>query len=467
MRAKELYAKHGVKNYDELVMLRKYLMRGEITFKDVAGRVASLMRTGTDRQEAEHRIGNKLFIPNTPTLMGAGGATNMMACFCLYVDDSIDGIMEAAKTAAAIFKSGGGLGLEFSALRPRNGALNYTLQRHCKASGPVPFLQIFDATGKAVMAAGMRRAAQLAALNVNHPDIEEFVDCKREDGALSGFNMSVTIDEGPDSVDPVLWDKIVQRAWDNGEPGVVFLDNINKVNPLLDTHGPIKGVNACGEQPLYDKGACTLGHVVLPHVIDKLGDWDELKETVRFGVRFLNRVIDMNHYPTPGIASVVRNVRQIGLGVMGLYDLTQKFNIPFVSQDTLALSEQLGEIIYTTAVDESRKLTELYGTVGNLDRANGMLTTVAPTGHTSRLAGVSYSIYPPLGLAHLMTAEQHLDLVAAWQPWIDSSISYTFNFGEHATTSDIDWLYRAAHERGIKCMSVYRDGSREGQPQEA
>jgi ribonucleoside-diphosphate reductase alpha chain len=304
----------------------------------------------------------------------------------------------------------------------------------------------------------------MATLNVRHPDILSFIRCKEEDGILPNFNLSVTITEGgPDAVEPEIWDEIVRHAWFNGEPGVIFLDNVNKDNPLLEEYGAIRGANACAEQPMYHNDSCCLGHIVLPNVMTT-DDWGDFDNAVHLAVRFLDRVIDVNHYPTAAIASRARELRRIGIGVMGFYNLCTENGISFVSRGARDLAKMISLRLYMTALDESAKLGMELGCVAGLGRRNSFLTTIAPTGHTARLAGVEHSIYPPYHVALEMTPEQHLDLVAAWQPYIDSAISYTFNFRHDTPPSEIDELYRAAYARGIKCMSVYRDGSRENQP---
>jgi ribonucleoside-diphosphate reductase alpha chain len=325
-------------------------------------------------------------------------------------------------------------------------------------------MKIFDAIAQVVMEGGLRRAAMMATLNANHPDILEFVSAKTADGELSNFNISVTVDDGPSSVGTEAWDAICRRAYDNGEPGVVFLNNINNNNPLLKSHGRIVAVNACSEQPLYNFGSCVLGHVVLPYVVKKLGNYTELSEMVRLLVRLLDRVIDVNHYPLPQIAGVARDIRNIGVGVMGWNDLLVANEIPFVSQDALGLAREIGWEIYRSANEESWALAKEKGGYRPGCRRNSFLTTIAPTGHTARLAGVEHSIYPPYSQGLQMTPEQHLDHIASWQTNVDSAISYTISFPNDAPASIVDHIYRGAHERGLKAMAVYRDNSREGQP---
>lgn len=408
-------------------------------------------------------LSRMLIMPSSPILVnaGRGGGRNLMACHVVHVPNSIVGILDAAKWAAQIFKSGGGLGVDLSALSPRGTNLSYSAG---VASGPVSFMKIFDSIAQVVMEGGLRRAAMMATLNASHPDILEFVGAKTQDGQLSNFNISVTIDGGPDSVNSEVWSAICRQAYLNGEPGVVFLDNVNRNNPLLKSHGRIIAVNACSEQPLYDFGSCTLGHIVLPKVITKLGDYSKLAEMTKLMVGLLDRVIDINHYPLPQIAEVARDIRNIGIGVMGWNDLLVANNIPFVSQDALDLAGEIGREIYRSANEESWKLAEELGGYRPACRRNSFLTTIAPTGHTARLAGVEHSIYPSYAQGLKMTPDQHLDHIAAWQENVDSAISYTISFPGNAPTNIVDHIFRGAHEHGLKGIAVYRDGSREGQP---
>ncbi len=445
-------------------MLHKYLAPGEESWTDLVDRVSGIMQRRGEREAIFALMAAKKFIPNSPTLISANkpGSRNLMACHVVHVGDSIDEILEAAKIAAAIFKSGGGVGLELSDLSPKGSPLSYMSE--ATASGPVSFIQIYDALANTILQGGLRRAAMMATLNCSHPDIDKFISCKSEDGNYRRLNISVTLDSGPDEINLKTWELICSNAYNNGEPGVVFLDHINRGNPLLDELGPITAVNACSEQPLYDFGSCTLGHVVLPNAISKLGDYEELERVTRAGVRFLDRVIDVNHYPPYGFAQVARNIRNIGLGVMGWADLLAINNIPFVCRDALSLADEIGGVIYQTADDESWQLAATDGGHRPGRRRNSFLTTIAPTGHTSRLAGVENSIYPAYEIGMKMTPDEHLNHVAAWQPHIDSAISYTISFPNDAPEGIVDRIFRGAYERGIKVMSAYRYNSREGQP---
>lgn len=443
-------------------MLDKYFVAGE-DWPMLCDRVSSIHAYKSEREPLYEALNRLQIMPSSPVLMnaGRGGGRNLMACHVIHVPNSVTGIMDIAKMAAQIFKSGGGLGLDFSALSPRDTKLSYSTG---KASGPVSFMKIFDSIAQVVMEGGLRRAAMMATLNAAHPDISEFIEAKTVDGQLPNFNISITIDNGPDSVSPEVWNAIIHQAHSNGEPGVVFLDSINKWNPLVKSHGRIIAVNACSEQPLYDFGSCVLGHIVLPKVIPSLGEYNKLRGMTKLMVRLLDRVIDVNHYPLPQIAEAARDIRNIGVGVMGWNDLLVTNDIPFVSQDALALAREIGKEIYRAANEESWRLAEEKGGYREGERRNSFLTTIAPTGHTARLAGVEHSIYPPYAEGLRMTPEEHLNHIAAWQENVDSAISYTISFQNDAPQSIVDRVFRGAHERGLKAISVYRDGSREGQP---
>ena len=444
-------------------LLKKYFAPGE-DWGRLSERVSGIMQYRREREAVEDALKRKLWLPNSPCLINAGrpGGRNLAACHLLHVENSIEGIFEVNKNCAEVFKSGGGIGLELSALSPAGTSLRYAPQG--SASGLVSFMKIFDITAQVVMEGGLRRAAILASLNVEHEDILRFIVCKEYDGMLNNFNISVTLDDSPGRVPARVWDAIVNHAHFNGEPGVVFLDNMNNDNPTLVEFGRIEGVNACAEIGLYDNGSCVLGSLVLPNVIEKLGDWSLLRENAKLLTRFLNRVIDVNHYPLAAIAQQTRKVRRIGIGVMGWATLLKRERIPFVSADALALTSDIVQTIYHVADEESWNLAKVDGGYLPRRRRNATVMAIAPTGHLARLAGVSHSIYNDYAEGLTMSVEQHLDHVAAWQGWVDNGVSYTISFPHDAPVEVVDRAFRGAHERGLKAISVYRDGSREGQP---
>jgi len=286
------------------------------------------------------------------------------------------------------------------------------------------------------MEGGLRRAAIMGLLNINHPDAEMFIRCKEEDGQLSNFNLSVSLDNGPEAVDPEILRLAIERAWFNGDPGFVFLDNINNANPTLERFGRRDLVNACSEFPGHHNSNCVLASVNLLAAIPKgLENWNIFETTVQIAVRFLNRIIDVNHFPLPQLAQEARRTRDIGVGIMGFDDLLRREGVPYTSNDALDLAEEIAARLHIIANKESWKLAEKHGGCAPDYRCNGVITAIAPTGHLHQISGVSPSINPQYDEAMKMTAAQHLDMVAAWQEHIDSSVSYTVCFPNDAPVS--------------------------------
>ena len=348
----------------------------------VAGAIAAAEATWGRSEEQIHDVASQFyelmvdgyFLPNSPTLMNAGKNNGLQfsACFVLPVGDSMDEIFEAVKRAAMIHKSGGGTGFAFSRLRPKDTLVSST---RGKASGPVSFLRVFNGATEAVKQGGTRRGANMGILNVDHPDILEFIQCKL-DGGIINFNISVAAtdtfmealaaDVEYDLIDPhtrqvtgrlrarYVFDRIVQAAWRTGDPGLVFIDRVNRsaANPVPELE-TIEATNPYGEQPLAPNDACNLGSINL----DKFGRpddpaapiaWDALERAVRLGVRFLDDVIQVNPYPLAEIMEQVHKNRRIGLGVMGWSDLLIQLGIPYDSEPALALAEQvMGFITHT------------------------------------------------------------------------------------------------------------------------
>ena len=499
------------------------------------------------------------FLPNSPTLMNAGSKLGQLsACFVLPVGDSIEEIFDAIKYAAMIHKSGGGTGFSFSNIRSKDSRVGTT---GGVASGPVSFLRIFNTATEQIKQGGTRRGANMGILRVDHPDILEFIRAKEQDGEFINFNLSVALTEkfmeavekGEDYplIDPhsgksksslnakEVFDILVNKAWQSGDPGIVFLDRINRDNPTPN-QGEMESTNPCGEQPLLPFEACNLGSINLSKFViaNKTSscktdciDWDGLKDIIHTAVRFLDNVIDASQFPLEKIAEKVRTNRKIGLGVMGFADMLFALELPYNSEEALSLAEKIMEFIQTEGRNASHQLAEERGAFPAFSESiykdgktlrNATITTIAPTGTLSIIAGCSSGIEPVFALAfarHVMdgerlvevnpyfetalkscglystelmdavtntgsvssfdflpqnikdtfvtamdiSAEAHLRMQAAFQKYTDNAVSKTVNLPNNATVQDIDHIYRLAYTLGCKGVTVYRDGSKSGQ----
>ncbi len=434
------------------VLRRRYLRkdsRGKITetpdrmFQRVARHIAKAEKKfGGDEnrvkevQELFYQIMTEFkFLPNSPTLMNAGRRLGQLAaCFVLPVEDSMEGIFGALRNAALIHKSGGGTGFGFSRLRPKNSTVGTT---GGVASGPVSFMKIFNTATEQVKQGGTRRGANMAILKVDHPDIKEFISSKRKNRELNNFNISVGVTDefmraaaksaDYELIDPreqtavgklnarEIYDTLVNQAWKNGDPGIIFLDRINRDNPT-PALGEIESTNPCGEQPLLPLEACNLGSVNLSKFVIKNGDgpivdYEGLKDAIDLSVRFLDNTIEKSKYPLPEITDMVKGNRKIGLGVMGFADLLYQLNIPYNSDEALETAESVMRFIQETAHEASQKLAEERGTFKNWDKSifkdkgikfrNATTTTIAPTGTLSIISGCSSGIEPLFALSFM------------------------------------------------------------------
>ena len=520
--------------------MREDILRERYYWKDEQGnpvedwaglctRVSKALAEGEDQEKAFFRvIHDCLFLPNSPALTNAGRRSfTMSACFVLPIEDSVASIFDTAKHAALVHKMGGGTGFSFARLRPAGETVGTT---QGIASGPCSFLKIYNTSTEVMKQGGTRRGANMGMLRVDHPDILEFIGLKENDGIVSNFNLSVALtDEFMNAVlkhgnfdlrfdgkvhrkvkARTIWDRIIEGAWRNGEPGVFFIDRANQSNPTPHV-GFFEGTNPCGEQPLLPYEACVLGSVNLSTMVlpAKKIDWELLRSTVRTGVLMLDNIIDKQDYPLPQVEEMHKSNRKIGLGVMGWADMLIKLGIHYASEEALSLAEEVMSFITAEAVKVSMELAEERGPFPNWEGSkwwhegikvrNATLTTIAPTGTLSIMARVNGGIEPIFDFktierradteyentnqayeewlkehpgtpipdyfvrANDVPAEWHVRMQAAFQKHTHNAISKTINFPMSATREEVERAYLIAYELGCKGLTVYRDGSRENQ----
>ncbi|HMS02959.1 MAG TPA: vitamin B12-dependent ribonucleotide reductase, partial [Gemmatimonadaceae bacterium] len=567
------------------VLEKRYLVK-DATGKPVERPEDMFWRVATVIAEADRRYGasdgavqaaaeefyflmtQRRFEPNSPTLMNAGRPLGQLsACFVLPVEDALSngesGIYDTLRSMALIHQSGGGTGFSFSRLRSRGSMVRSTTG---VASGPVSFMQLYDASTDAVKQGGTRRGANMGILRVDHPDVMEFIACKEDLTKITNFNISVgvttkfmeALKAGGDYelMDPVTkqvtgtanaregWDKMILGAWRTGEPGVFFIDEANRYNPVPHL-GSYEATNPCGEQPLLPYDVCNLGSInVGVYVKDGVMDWDAFRRDIHLSTHFLDNVIDVNKYPLPEITSLSQRIRRIGLGVMGFADMLVRLGIPYDSLEGVEMGRRVMEFLDTEAKKESERLAKERGAFPEWARSiwgpdetcardeNGQrirpmqllrncnVTTVAPTGTISIIAGCSSGLEPLFAVAFMrnqagvmmpdvnedfvaiakaegwysdalmekiaktgtvkhsevpervqrifntannISPEYHIRMQAAFQQHCDSAISKTTNFSYTATQEDVRAIYELAYDLKCKGVTVYRDGSRDNQ----
>ena len=567
------------------VLGKRYLVRDERgepveTPEDLFWRVATVVAeadrrygasegaVGTVAEEFYALMTQRRFVPNSPTLMNAGRPLGQLsACFVLPVEDALsngqNGIYDTLRSMALIHQSGGGTGFGFSRIRPKGSMVRSTTG---VASGPVSFMKLYDASTDAVKQGGTRRGANMGILRVDHPDIMEFITCKEDLTQVTNFNISVAVTakfmeavrtgSEYDLVNPVtkqivgqldaraVWEKMIDGAWRTGEPGVFFVDEANRYNPVPHL-GSYEATNPCGEQPLLPYDVCNLGSINVGYYVhDGVMDWDAFKRDIQLSTHFLDNIIDVNKYPLPEIDALSKRIRRIGLGIMGFADMLVRLGIAYDTPEGVEMGRRLMDFVDVESKKESERLAKERGPFPEWARSiwgpdetcardadgkrirpmqmlrNCNVTTVAPTGTISIIAGCSSGLEPLFAVAFMrnqagvmmpdvnedfvaiakregwysdalmeriaregrvdfpevparwqrvfvtanaIAPEWHIRMQAAFQLHCDSAISKTTNFSHVATRDDVRTIYELAYALKCKGVTVYRDGSRDNQ----
>lgn len=496
------------------LMQERYLIEGESPtslFERVARYIGSA-EVGADLQSIWSNkfyalMSNLIFLPNTPCLLNGGRKKGQLsACFVIGMEDNLDSILDAQSIMGRIHASGGGTGFDLSLLRPKNSPIYGGLGL---SSGPISFMEMLNATTEQITQGGVRRGANMGCLSVYHPDIFDFVKCKRKEGNLRNFNISVLLNgdflNAVDRYESVnlsfndhsicvdantIFELVCEGIWENGEPGVLFEDKIENEN-LLKGEGVLRP-NPCAEQLLLPFESCNLGSINLTKFVNASGtfDYEAFKEVIHMSVRFLDNVITVNKFVDSKIKEATLRSRKIGLGVMGFAQMLAKMGIMYDSSESVELSEELSYMLTKESIKYSSKLGEEKGCVKGFDRRNVNVTCIAPTGSLSILSDCTPSIepYPSKSMrwsrylsfgtideeytedpkffrsAQNIDPDYHLKILSAWSKHIDSSASKTINLDSHTSIEEIGNLIKKAYKMDtIKGLTMYRDKSRKEQ----
>ncbi|MDD5615877.1 MAG: adenosylcobalamin-dependent ribonucleoside-diphosphate reductase, partial [Candidatus Methanoperedens sp.] len=534
------------------VLKKRYLLKDDVgnateTPLEIFRRIAKAVALDPESEDEFFNVLSNLeFLPNSPTLMNAGTDIGQLsACFVIPVEDSLESIFDAVKDMALIQQSGGGTGFSFSHLRPEGDIVRTT---HGVASGPVSFMRVFDTTTDVIKQGGKRRGANMGILRADHPDIIEFITAKTKEGNLANFNISVAVDDmfmnavkedreyeliNPRNNEPVkkvrareIWNLIITMAWRTGDPGLIFIDEINRHNPTPHV-GLMESTNPCGEVPLLPYESCNLGSINLAKMVkERIIDLEKIERTINIGVRFLDNIIDVNKYPLPETEAITKANRKIGLGVMGFADMLVQLGIPYNSEDALRTGEEIMQFIEERSHAASERLAKERGAFPNFPGSiytkpirNATVTTIAPTGTISIIAGCSSGIEPLFAISFVrnvmegtkllevnpyfeavarergfyseelmmkiarhgtlsgidgvpedikrvfvtafdVAPEWHVRMQAAFQKHCDNAVSKTINFPNDVDIKEVEKAYMLAYELKCKGITVYRYGSK-------